>query len=170
VTICPKKLVGVRRQRLEPQLVAGSPRELVAALAHHVPVVLPLPLERSRDTEVRGRIACASFLVMVDESRIVSFVPPTDHQRMHVRLEVATHVEEPGSFRRAHPLVAIAAVVVGVEAADRSIVYFPQVSSSCTEIAQTRTLTAGPAARCPAGGGRAAGSPERAASLLVAPG
>lgn len=42
-------------------------------------------------------------------------------------------------------------------AADRSIVDFPQFSS-CTEIAQTRTLPAGSAARCPAGGGRAAGS------------
>src|SRR6266550_5895067 len=105
-------------QRFEPELAGRTPGQLVTAAAHLVPAVLALPLDRRGDGQVRGRIARALPLVAHQEARVVALVPPAEHKRMHVTLELAPHVEEAGALRRAQPLVAIARVEVGIELAE----------------------------------------------------
>jgi hypothetical protein len=73
-----EELLGVRRQRLESQLVACPARELVAAFAHGVPVALALPGDRGRHCQVGGRIACPLLLVTWHEAGVIAFVTPAD--------------------------------------------------------------------------------------------
>src|SRR5438309_7149175 len=91
--------------RLEAELLGGAPGEGVTALAHALPVVLALPLDRGRDGQVRRRIVCALLLVPREKAGVVALVSPADHQGMHVALQVAAHVQEPGSLWSAQPLV-----------------------------------------------------------------
>jgi hypothetical protein len=86
----------------------------MAALAHGVPAMFLLPVDRGRHREIRGRVARPLVLVAAQE-RAVRPEPPTDDQRLDRVLELPPRVEEARPFGRAQPLVASSCVVVGAE-------------------------------------------------------
>lgn len=58
-----EEVAQIRGERLEAKLVSRSPRELVAALAHRIPLVLPLPRDRGGHGQIGRRVPRSLFLV-----------------------------------------------------------------------------------------------------------
>jgi hypothetical protein len=107
VTICAKNSPesGVRGAR--PSSLRAPPCELVAAVAHNVPVVFVLPRDRRRHRQVGRRVARPLLLVARHEARVIAFIAPADEQRVHFPLQLTAHVEEAGALGCAEALVAM---------------------------------------------------------------
>src|SRR5437867_9368 len=104
-------------QRFEAERIGGPPGELVAARPYIVPPALLLPLDRVRDSQVRGGVARPLLLVAREEGRVVVVIAPAEDEWVDVALELAADIEEAGALRCAQPLVAVARVEVRVELA-----------------------------------------------------